>query len=72
MTKPTMDAVHSSNVVAIGYDHEARQLHVEFRGGSYYIYDEVPAQVHQELMAADSKGAFHANRIKNQYKYRKV
>lgn len=71
MPKPTMDAADSSNIEAIGYDAEASELYVQFKGGSTYIYEGVPSEVHDEFKASPSKGAFLSSRIKPEYKFRK-
>lgn len=60
-------AVESSNVAAVGYDPNRRILEIEFLSGSIYHYRNVPQQVHQDLMAAESKGRFLNSIIKGQY-----
>lgn len=54
--------VKSSNISAIGYDPKERVLEVEFLNGGVYRHAEVPQEVYDSLMAADSKGShYHAN-----------
>lgn len=48
--------VTSSNVKSVGYDAQAKVLEVEFVGGAIYQYDDVPADVHAELLASPSIG----------------
>ena len=72
MNKVTMDAVDSSNVMAIGYDAEAGEMHVQFRGGSTYIYENVPPDLSEEFKASPSKGSFYHERVKSQFKFRKA
>jgi KTSC domain len=50
--------VESSMLQAVGYDPETRILEVVFSSGQTYYYKDVPPEVHQELMAADSKGQY--------------
>jgi KTSC domain len=50
--------VESSMIQAVGYDPETRILEVVFNSGQTYCYEDVPPEVHQELMAADSKGQY--------------
>jgi hypothetical protein len=50
--------VASSMIQAVGYDSETRMLEVVFNSGQLYYYKDVPPDVHQELMAADSKGQY--------------
>ena len=63
--------VRSSNLQSVGYDAVTRTLEIAFVSGVYQ-YFEVPAAVHQALMEAKSKGAYHAAFIKDQYRYAKV
>ncbi len=70
-----MMPVKSSNIAEIGYDADKHELHVKFKSGGHYVYEEVEPIVHTSAMAADSVGGFlHANVIKGpkKYKYRKV
>lgn len=62
-----MTPVISSNIQAVGYDQEKKQLHVQFNGGAVYIYAEVPKEVFDELMAAESKGKFINSQIKGKF-----
>lgn len=64
--------VTSSNIESIGYDPQQRILEVEFKDGSVYQYDRVPATVYRDLMAAESHGTYLANYIRYQYSYRKI
>lgn len=54
--------VASKSIASVGYDAAAAILEVEFHNGRLYQYFEVPPRVHEELMKADSIGAyFNAN-----------
>ena len=67
-----MQFVDSSNIEAIGYDPEARELHVRFlKSGDTYVYSDVDQAVFDELMQAESKGSYLNRRIKGNYQYRK-
>lgn len=72
MTLPDMQFVSSSNVEAIGYDGDVRQLFVRFVRGETYVYYEVEEWVFQEFLNADSKGQFLNSRIRNVYQYGKL
>ena len=63
--------VDSSNVEAIGYDAEQRELHVAFIKSGTYIYLEVDEWVFQEFLQADSKGKYHHANIKDRYEFRR-
>ena len=67
-----MQFVDSSNIEAIGYDPEARELHVRFlKSGDTYVYSDVNPVVFDELMQAESKGSYLNRRIKGNYQYHK-
>ena len=72
MSPPDMEWVDSSNIEAIGYDDNMRELFVQFKGGTTYIYVDVPAEVHQELRQADSKGIYLNREIRNSYEWRQA
>ncbi|WP_306309345.1 KTSC domain-containing protein [Xenorhabdus anantnagensis] len=65
-------SVSSSNLHSVGYDQVTRTLEIAFHNGGIYQYDGVPANVHQGLMSAPSKGKYFHQYIKNVYPYRKV
>jgi len=68
----TWESVESTNIDMIGYDEDNSQLHVKFRSGAEYVYNEVPPAVYQEFLDADSKGKFLNERIKGRYYYARV
>lgn len=51
-------AVTSSMVRSVGYDEGAQTLEVEFNSGLVYQYYNVPAVIHEQLLASDSMGKF--------------
>lgn len=67
-----MEYVDSSNIESIGFDPEASILQVQFKGGSIYQYENVPAEVFEEFKAADSKGTYLSRNIKGIYAYTKI
>jgi hypothetical protein len=58
---PEMRPVTSGNIHSIGYDADGRALFVRFKRrdktgahpGALYRYSEVPAEIHEKLLAAD-------------------
>jgi alpha-mannosidase len=64
--------VSSSTLVSVGYDPDDRVLEVKFQHGGVYQYLDVPADVHRELMAADSHGSYLARTVKPNYEFRRV
>lgn len=67
-----MVMVSSSNVEAIGYDRDTRELWVRFLGGGTYVYSGVDERTHQELVSAPSIGSYLNRVIKGTFEYRQV
>ncbi len=82
-----LQEVESSNIQSIGFvmlepeslngqppaDPEWGQLYIAFHGGTLYRYDDVPLELAEDLVAADSKGGFfHAYLKDGEYAYEKV
>jgi hypothetical protein len=69
-----MDREHvsSSNLHSVGYDEETETLEIEFHNGRIYRYSSVPADVHERLMSAASKGTYFNEHIKERYRCRRV
>jgi hypothetical protein len=72
MAAPDMVFVDSSSVEAIGYDVDERELWVQFHGGRTYVYSEVPEEVYQEFVQADSKGSYFNRELKPNYAWREA
>jgi hypothetical protein len=54
--------VESSSLDSVGHDAASNTLEVEFKNGSVYQYDNVDAEEHKSLLAAESIGShFHTN-----------
>lgn len=62
MSTPDMEYVDSSNVEAIGYDPDEREIYVQFLSGKTYVYGDATPIVYEEFRAADSKGSY-VNRV---------
>ena len=65
-------SVESSNLASIGYDTENEILEVEFKHGGVYQYFDVPENVFEELMNADSHGRYFVHNIKDDYEFQKI
>ncbi len=65
-------SVNSSNLSSIGYDSENEILEIEFNHGGIYQYFDVPEEVYEELMSANSHGQYFAANIRNDYEYQKL
>lgn len=64
--------VESSNLASIGYDAKNEILEVEFKHGGIYQYFDVPENVYEELMNADSHGVYFSTNIRNDFEYQKI
>ena len=64
--------VLSKEIEWIGYEHKNRMLQVEFIAGGIYQYENVPPQIYDEFLSADSHGRFFETKIKSAYPYRKI
>lgn len=62
--------VVSSNLEKIAYDETEKELYVEFKSGNKYSYVNVPRKKFNELMRAESHGAYFSKNIKPNYDYR--
>lgn len=70
---PEMQTVDSTNIEAIGYDPDSRELHVRFvQSGDTYAYYNVDKWVFNEFIAADSKGQYLNANIKGVYDYARL
>jgi len=69
---PGLASVESSNINAVGYNPVKQALYIRFNSGATYAYFDVPEHVHREFLAAESKGRFFANAVKDEYDYEKV
>ena len=64
-----MQSVKSSLLDKVGYDPEAKVLAVQMNYSSdVYLYQNVPMDIFDDLLAADSKGAYYVKHIKGKYK----
>ena len=64
--------VLSTEIEWIGYEKSDSMLQVEFIEGSVYRYKDVPEDVYQNFLGAQSHGRYFEEQIKGQYPYRKV
>lgn len=66
-------AVESRSLRELGYDPDEQALEVEFHNGSLYRYEQVPPEVVQALLQADSLGRYFNQVFKaQQYPYRRI
>lgn len=64
-----LEPVKSSNVNAVGYDADAKQLHVKYKSGGTYTYHGVSPDDHKALMSASSIGKHLHAHIKGRFSH---
>lgn len=67
-----MNTVKSSNLEAVGYDREKRQLGIRFKGGGEYVYDDVPGERYLALSESKTPGAYFHQHVKLKFKFQKL
>lgn len=65
-------AVESSLFACAAYRPEVRQLYLRFREGRIYRYFDVPVEVYEAFLAAESKGRYFSSHIRNVFQYQRV
>jgi hypothetical protein len=60
--------VNSSNIKSVGYDPIRKVLEVEFKTGSVHQYEDVPHDLPEKMVKADSVGRFFNQHVKNRFK----
>lgn len=61
--------VNSTMLHAVGYDAEKHELEAIFNTGHIYLYKNVPAEIYQGLMTADSLGRFMQSQVIGLFPY---
>ena len=64
-----LNAVESSMIAAAGYEPDTKTLIVLFNSGVAYEYHDVPEEIYDQLMAAESKGHFMNDNVIDRYPY---
>lgn len=64
------EQVKSSNLASIGYDADSEILEIEFKHGGIYQYSNLPFDVYDELINADSHGEYFSANIRNNKSYK--
>jgi hypothetical protein len=59
----------SSTIARFAYDKERQVLAVEFKNSGRYEYYDVPEPVFDGMVREPSKGQYHAQNIKNIFRY---
>jgi hypothetical protein len=66
------EQVKSSNIKSVGYDPEQKILEIEFKSGAVYQYEEVPEDVFQEMLVAESVGKYFNTQVKGNYSEKRI
>jgi len=64
--------VISSVFTSVAFDEDKLQLYVRFQSGKVYRYFEFPLDQYDELLAAESKGGYFAEKIRGKFLYEEV
>lgn len=64
-----VEPVESSAIKNVGYDAAASTLIITFDNGQAYKFFDVPADVHEELKSAKSKGTYFNSKVNGTYTY---
>ncbi len=59
--------VESTTLATVAYNADRRLLQLEFRDRAVYQYFEVPADVHEALLRAQSKGGYFNRAIRGRF-----
>lgn len=72
-TLPPMLNLASCSVDSAGFSHERNSLYVRFQDNdAIYVYHLVPRRVFEDLLEAESKGAFINTSVKPRYPVTKL
>lgn len=72
MTTITKSFTNSSQVSAIWYREDQKELEVLFTSGGRYIYLEVPKEIWDRAIQAESIGKFLNTEVKGKFLYKKI
>jgi hypothetical protein len=67
-----MPPLQSSMMTFVKYDDDACELDITFTSGKTYRYLEVPVEIYEGLLDAESKGEFFNDHIKDEFNFAEV
>jgi hypothetical protein len=67
-----MPHVQSSVMTFVKYDDDTCELDITFTSGKTYRYLEVPVEIYEGLLDAESKGEFFNDNIKDEFVFAEV
>ena len=68
----TFNAKSSSNIESVDYSNYCQVLTVRFHSGLVYQYSDVPQELINEWVKAESIGSFFHKNIRTSFKYVKI
>ena len=63
---------NSSNIKHIAYQPQFKVMQVIFENGRIYWYYQVPREVYDAFISAQSKGTYFWSNIKNKYTFKRI
>jgi KTSC domain len=64
--------VESSLLLWVAYAAGEHRLRLEFRSGEVYDYFDVPAPIYLDLLAAESKGRYFNQHVRDLYRTQRI
>ena len=64
--------VISTNLKRVSYGEKTHDMLIQFQSGAVYQYRDVPGNISQGLLQADSPGTFFNKNVRNRYTYKRV
>lgn len=64
--------VESRAILSLDHDEASRTLFVRFVDGDLYAYFDVPRAEYEAFVAADSKGRWFAQHVRDRFAYHQV
>lgn len=68
----TREPVSSSTLAEVGYHDPTETMEVCFKSGRVYQYFDVPRDVYDALMRAESPGGYLSSEVKGRFRYARV
>lgn len=62
----------STNLSRVRYEETTQTLEIEFQDGRIYQYFDVPIQIYEGLLSAESHGIYFHAIVKGQYRYVRI
>ncbi len=67
-----LTSVESTTLAAVAYDSSTEMLRLQFRSRAIYCYFGVPSRTWQQLIMAESKGAYFNRNIRGRFPFQRL